>query len=496
MVSEKSSNDSISVIEAYATMLNAKALGIKRSCIEESAAAQIATKINFKNIVVACGTGGKGRIGYAVARNLLGSNHTCKVYIAAFMTKRVKAIEKPKWIDSAQFIDTERDFEKFVEVIKNADCAVDALIGIGLKWEPNGILGKGIDEINKCKNIISIDIPAGIYADTGKMCKKHINATRVFAIYKKKKAMVYNKFPYAEIINAGIPKSAELYTGPGDLLLAGKALSKDANKYSHGCVLVIGGSETYHGAPIAAANASNALLASLRTGAGYASMLLPRELGSIAKKLSTNSIVYTFDNYTDLLEKIKNIKHNSVIIGMGMQNISEKILNEIIEKEVKLKNAVIVDGGAIDAAKKIFNLNGSIITPHDGEFYRLTGRKPSEDIEKRVRDAIDFSKRHKGILVLKGHQTIIAGNGKVKISNPSSSALATMGTGDVLAGIIGAYSAICKDGFKSAVAGVYTHASIGDILYKQKGNHILASDIINEIPNFLKKFDNLYINFQ
>ncbi len=495
MTSKKSGGEKvISIKEAYATMLNARALGIRKSYIAESSAALIAEKIKCKKAVIACGTGGKGKIGYALARNLSSASRSCDVYIASFITKNVGTIKKPRWIEDSRFIEVEKDFESFRNILKNADCVIDAIIGIGINREPEGVLKEGIKEINKCKNIISIDVPTGIYADTGALCKEHIKATKVFAIYRKKQAMLCKGFPNTEIIDPGIPKTLDAFAGPGDLLLASKPLPNDANKYSHGCVLVVGGGEVYHGAPIAASNATNSLLTSLRVGAGYVSMFLPKELEGIAKKLSANSIVRSFKSYDELPEKIKYIRHDSLVIGMGIKSMSSKILEQIIRQENSSKRIVVVDGGAIEAARGI-NLRNNIITPHEGEFYKISGIKPSKDIKKRIEEAKEFANEYGGTIVLKGHQTIITDGSRIKINTSKSPALATMGTGDVLAGMIGAYAAISKKPFESAVAGVYAHAAIGDMLYRRKGNHLLASDIIDEIPHLLKKYDKMMSHY-
>jgi NAD(P)H-hydrate epimerase len=93
------------------------------------------------------------------------------------------------------------------------------------------------------------------------------------------------------------------------------------------------------------------------------------------------------------------------------------------------------------------------------------------------------------VVVLKGHITIITNGDLLKINEAKTPALATMGTGDILSGIIGAYCTMHKDPFECSTAGVYIHSNIGDKLYEAKGNHIIAQDIIDMIPEFLKDFD-------
>ena len=112
-----------------------------------------------------------------------------------------------------------------------------------------------------------------------------------------------------------------------------------------------------------------------------------------------------------------------------------------------------------------------------------------KDLHARIGAAINLSRLLDSNVLLKGHEDIITDGRRVKITNSNSSALATMGTGDVLAGMIGAYTVHNRDVLTAAVAASYLHKVIGDRLHKEKGNHILASDVVEYIPKLLKRFD-------
>ena len=92
-------------------------------------------------------------------------------------------------------------------------------------------------------------------------------------------------------------------------------------------------------------------------------------------------------------------------------------------------------------------------------------------------------------VLLKGHVTIISDGRRVKLVESRTATLATMGTGDVLSGIIGGYMTRNGNAFVSAVAGAYLQARIGDLLYKEKGYHAIATDALDYIPRILKKYD-------
>jgi hydroxyethylthiazole kinase-like uncharacterized protein yjeF len=153
---------------------------------------------------------------------------------------------------------------------------------------------------------------------------------------------------------------------------------------------------------------------------------------------------------------------------------------------------VIADADAIEAVKaiKARGQGDVLITPHDGEFFKFSGKKLStESVMERAQAAAEEAKERNIAIVLKGHYTIVTDGTNIRINEAKSAALATMGTGDVLSGMIAGYAAIGNDLLKAAVAGVYAHSRIGDILYQENGNHIIATDVIAKIPQFLKKYD-------
>lgn len=293
------------------------------------------------------------------------------------------------------------------------------------------------------------------------------------------------------------PKSlSKLLITERDLRSASRKRHDFSNKYSNGKVLIIGGSSFYYGAPVLTLDSAYNSLAALRVGAGYVKAFVPSAILQTARTLSPNTIIQElgkdriiFNNtIKDEIEKA-----DVIIIGMGLGPKSKPTAKKIIEYALSKSKKIIADADAIDAVKdlKITERGSVIITPHEGEFYRFSAVKPSNDLISRVKVTADIAKKHNLIAVLKGHNTIITDGSQTKINRAKSAALATMGTGDVLSGIIGGYAAIGNGLFESAVAGVYLHSVLGEILYKEKGNHIIATDIIERISGTLKKFDKV-----
>jgi NAD(P)H-hydrate epimerase len=285
--------------------------------------------------------------------------------------------------------------------------------------------------------------------------------------------------------------------GPSDIRRATQKRSLFADKRQNGTVLVIAGSSEYYGAPSLASTAIQNTLAALRVGSGYAMAYVPSSIlktvrmqspGVIVKQAGRNSIEFSKDLK-------KSIDHaDAIVIGMGIGRKSRTIKQaaKIMDYAFSRGKKVVVDADAIYAlryTKSKMNSN-VVITPQSREFSFLSGREPkARDLLQKARSAVELSKRLKANIVLKGHESVITDGTEVKVSRPRSSALATMGTGDVLAGIIAGYAAGGAKMFDAAVAGTYLHSLIGDRLWRRMGNHIIATDIVGEIPLILKRFD-------
>jgi len=284
-----------------------------------------------------------------------------------------------------------------------------------------------------------------------------------------------------------------------DLKAAAVPKGRFVSKRERGVALIIAGSAGYHGAPVLSSLAAYNTICAMRVGAGYARLYVPGSLVDPVRALSPNIIVRRLGETSitcnkQILDEVK--RSDAVAIGMGIGSGTKAIVSagKIIGHAAILGKAIVVDADAIPSLKGAAlknKLNSSVIaTPHDGEFFRLTGNKvPRDDIDSRIDSAVQCAKEFGITLVLKGHYTIVTDGGKVKVNRARTSALATMGTGDVLSGIICGYAATGAKTFAAACAGVYLHSRIADSLYGRMGSHILAQDVAQAIPSIIKKFD-------
>ncbi|MGB9732314.1 MAG: NAD(P)H-hydrate dehydratase [Candidatus Micrarchaeia archaeon] len=493
----------VSADEMHAIELNAYSMGISALQLMENAGCAVASFVreNFKskNILLFCGPGNNGGDGFVVAR-MLSKDYNVKVVIVGEKVKGGPSLSNFTAISSSPFVDinyyAELDKEELEGLANWSDVIIDAIFGTGFKGELKGIFKDAVRLINSSgKKVVAIDVPSGF----GEDCKLCVKADYTITFHKIKEGM--EKLRNVVVKEIGIPLDAELIAGPGDVYLASKSISPFATKHDRGMLLIIGGSKVYHGAPISSLLSASAIGA-LRAGAGYALLYVPRSILNSVRSLSQNQIVKPLgDDYISFTNEIKKEidKAQAVVIGMGItkEKPAQQACTKIVEYALSKGKKVVVDADGISAVARIKNKNSKnlLITPHDGEFYRFSGIKleheSNENLPERISLAIKIAKE-KGInVLLKGHNTIITDGTHVKVNMAKSANLSTMGTGDVLAGIIGGFAALGAGLFEAAAAGSYIHSKASELLKIEKGNHIIAFDLIEVLPKILMEFDKV-----
>jgi NAD(P)H-hydrate epimerase len=252
----------------------------------------------------------------------------------------------------------------------------------------------------------------------------------------------------------------------------------DANKGDFGKVLVIAGSSGMMGAAVLAAKAA------LRTGSGTVTLCVPDTLKNDINSISLEATVIGF---SELNENFKRFDVIAVGPGLGKGPKISKMIKDIITS--KSSDApLVLDADGLNAITDKRILKGSkkeiVITPHPGEFSRLTGMGVQEIQRDRNGTAGRFASKNKLTVLLKGANTVIAGkDGKILINPTGNPGMATGGSGDVLTGIIASLIGQGIPPFDAAAAGAYIHGMAGNLAVSIKGEHgMIASDIIDSIP--------------
>ncbi|MDD5465261.1 MAG: NAD(P)H-hydrate dehydratase [Candidatus Omnitrophica bacterium] len=270
----------------------------------------------------------------------------------------------------------------------------------------------------------------------------------------------------------------------------------DSHKGDYGHILVLAGSSRLSGAGLLCAESA------LRSGAGSVTLAIPKSINSAlirnkAKEIMTLPLPETKEGalglkaFTQIISFIKNADVLIIGPGLGKNASTYALIRKVIKKT---QVPMVVDADALNALNNHLEIlkahKGSLIlTPHQKEFSLLFGIDLDFIKKNRKLVAKKYAKYYNNIIILKGHDSIVS-NGKRQsyINRTGNPGMATAGSGDVLSGIVGAFLAQGLDAFRAAKFAAYIHGLAGDLAAKDKTQMgLIASDIINRIPDAIKK---------
>ncbi len=268
------------------------------------------------------------------------------------------------------------------------------------------------------------------------------------------------------------------------------ARPQKSNKGTFGRVLCICGSHSMAGAAYLSAKAA------LRTGSGLVEILTPECNRTVLQTLLPEAIVtvYDSDNVSEDIIDSALSRATSVVCGcgIGVSAASRKILARVLRS---CEKPTVLDADALNLIARNPSLlkytKGKILTPHPAEASRLTGKDISEITESIPTECRGLAKKYSLTCVLKDHNTAVSdGSERVYINTTGNSGMATAGSGDVLAGIIGGILSQNRDNalssLQAASLGVYIHGLAGDTAALTVGEYsLIASDIVDALPRVL-----------
>ena len=446
------------------------------------------------SFAIFCGKGNNGGDGLAIARMLLQYHYKITIYILEFGHKGTDDFQtnlaRLHLIPDADihFVQSEGQFH----LLPKNQIIIDALFGSGLNRNVDGVTAKLIEHINNsgCE-IISIDVPSGLFVDHSSKGNTAIKATHTlsFQCYKPAFFIAENGDAIGEIhlLDIGLhPGFLQTVFSRFELLDTAiihsiyKPRKRFAHKGTFGHALIVAGNYGKIGAAILSAKAC------LRSGAGLLTCHIPK-CGYDILQISIPEAMVVTDFNSSFNTRIENdlTKYSAIGIGPGIGTASEtkKMLKEIFDT---YKGPVILDADALNilaAQKDLLQLipAGSILTPHPKEFERLFGSSANDfdRVELAQKKANEFN----CTIVLKGHHTLIATpEGKSFFNSTGNAGMATAGSGDVLTGILTGLMAQGYSSVETAILGVYLHGLAGDIA----ANHLsmeamIAGDIIDSL---------------
>jgi NAD(P)H-hydrate epimerase len=462
--------------------INAAYHGVRTLDLMERAGESVAAYVLEKyppnsRVAVICGKGNNGGDGFVAARHLMKSMRP-DVYLvepekdpatelARANLHLVRGVARP-----VKFMDT-----------KQYDVFVDAMLGIGLKGKPKepyaGII-RNLNRIKKAK--VSIDVPSGWPSPLA------IRPDATVTFHAPKTGMSKRNCGRIVVADIGIPAKAEQYCGPGEFALL-PSRKKDGHKGDAGRVLVIGGGP-YSGAPAFAG------MAAMRSGIDLVFVATPEPAATPVAIYSPNLIVRPLEGNVLAPQHVDRLitmskDFDAVAIGPGLGD-SKQTIAAVQRFVAKCRKPMVIDADAIAACgsrPQVLKGRSAVLTPHAGEFKKLTGKAvPTDDLQKRAQAVKDAASKMRSTILLKGPVDIVSDGKYVKLNDTGNDAMTVGGTGDVLTGVVAGLIAQKATPFAAARMGVYTAGLAGDLAFEEKSYGLLATDVIDKIPIVLRRY--------
>lgn len=455
-----------------------------------------------RSAVVFCGSGNNGGDGIASALYLMRRGVSVRVLFAGQrekMTPDTREMERRLIESDGALEDFDPDCPALSDSLRRAGVIIDAMFGIGLNSDLRGKALAAVRMINASGvPVVSADIPSGVEADTGRILGDAVKATRTVTFSMAKPGHFVEpgctKTGELEIADIGIPGEFLEDTGGSEFAITEEdarlpVRPKISHKGDYGKLLIVAGSTGYTGAPSLSAHAA------VRSGAGLVYIGVPKEIYRITAVKNDEAMPFPLacdERGTLNMSALPVIREklsacDVCVIGPGLGR-SDEITELVCALLSGAAAPMVLDADALFAVSRNIGVIKSaakpiVLTPHEGEFLRLGGTLSGD----RIRDAREFALLHECILVLKGHRTICAfPDGEIFINTCGNPGMAKGGTGDVLAGIIGALMGQLP--LKKAVtAAVWIHGRGGDICAERLGEYSMnPTDLISALPEVMK----------
>ena len=389
--------------------------------------------------------------------------------------------------------------------LADSGAIVDAIFGTGFSGAPRSPAADAIEAINRSgAAAVAADVASGVDAATGEVEGPAVEAAVTVAFHAAKLGhrIAPGKRHAGElrVADIGIPPGDPVdpaggEIGPGVLQLPPKR-GPDSTKFTSGQVLVAGGSRGLTGAVALSATAA------IRAGAGYATAAVPAEVEDILEIKLTEVMTRgcpsdegsfaegAADDVLDAAERAA-----AVVLGPGIGradpalDVARDVAHGVNAPLVLDADGLNAHAGALPALAE--RTRPTVITPHAGELGRLLARSSEEIGEHRLAAAREAAAEARCVVVLKGDDTIIVDGAAglfAAVSVVSAPALATAGTGDVLAGTIGGLLARGLPAFEAACCAVRANTTAGILAAERVGaaESVVAGDVIASLPRALK----------
>jgi hydroxyethylthiazole kinase-like uncharacterized protein yjeF len=436
-----------------------------------------------RRITVYCGAGNNAGDGYVLAR-LARAQGLAVTVIAVAPPEQLKG-------DAAQAWEDYRSAGGTVQALGDpgpeVDVVVDAVLGIGLDRPLAGDFAAAVAQINqRAVPVLALDIPTGLDADTGRVWGAAVQATATLSFVALKAGLYLGEAPdYCGVRcfnGLDIPDAARQSQVPVLERLKPERLTdwlppraRTAHKGDAGRVLLVGGSPGMSGAIRLAAEAA------LRAGAGLVSVATHPACTAVVAGHRPEIMCHAVGSAADLLPLLAAARAVVLGPGLGQSAWAEALWGAA----VRFDRPLVLDADGLNLLARHGCERASwVLTPHPGEASRLLGLEAGTIQADRRAAAVELARRQGAEVVLKGACTLVASGDPARptvVCDRGNPGMASGGTGDVLAGIIGGLLAQGLEPRDAAQAGVLVHALAGDQAARAGERGMLASDLIEAV---------------
>jgi NAD(P)H-hydrate epimerase len=478
----------LTIEEMTAADAAAIAAGVPGIELMENAGAAVARAISARfaprPALVLCGPGNNGGDGFVVARRLEERGWPIRVALlgARERLRGDAALAASAWPGDVLPLDP--------SLVEGARLVIDGLFGAGLARPLDGIARETIEAVARADvPVVAIDIPSGVHGDSGAVLGAAASAVLTVTFHRAKPGhlLLPGRDHVGALVVADIGIPADATPRAGRLFANHPRLWRQllprrtaaSHKYTHGHALVLGGGIASSGAARMAARAA------LRAGAGLVSVVCPKDALPVYAAQLSAVMVAPFADDQEFTHILADPRRNGMLLGPGAG--VGQVLRERVLRVLAAAKACVLDADALtsfqDQPQALFEaIRGAcVLTPHEGEFQRLFAHEGD-----RPTRALAAAAQSGAVTLLKGGDTVIAAaDGRAVIQPAAPPALATAGSGDVLAGIVLGLLVQGMPAFEAAAAAVWLHARSGYLA----GTGLIAEDLPEALPAVLAELE-------